>query len=107
MHGRRRYLLANEIINVILKLKKMSDEWRNSTFVPIYKNKGDVQNCENDKEIKLMSHTMKLWERIIEQSLGQETAVSENQFGFIPGRSTIEAIYLLRRLIERYRVTTR
>ena len=29
--------------------------------------------------------------------------VSNNQFGFMPGRSTMEAIYLLRRLMERYR----
>ncbi|KAM2590328.1 hypothetical protein TB2_042878 [Malus domestica] len=29
--------------------------------------------------------------------------VSDNQFGFMPGRSTMEAIYLLRRLMERYR----
>ncbi|KAM1058137.1 hypothetical protein ACFX2A_032005 [Malus domestica] len=78
-------------------------EWRTSTLVPIYKNKGDVQNCMNYRGIKLMSHTMKLWERVIEHRLRQETRVSDNQFGFMPGRSTMEAIYLLRRLMERYR----
>ena len=71
--------------------------------MPIYKNKGEVQNCINDRDIKLMSHTMKLWERVIEHRLRQETRVSNNQFGFMPGHSTIEAIYLLRRLMERYR----
>ena len=81
----------------------MSNEWRKSTLVPIYKNKGDVQNCMNYRGIKLMSHTMKLWERVIEHRLRQETRVSDNQFGFMPGRSTMEAIYLLRRLMERYR----
>ncbi|XP_070043210.1 secreted RxLR effector protein 78-like [Nicotiana tomentosiformis] len=29
--------------------------------------------------------------------------VSDNQFGFMPGRSTTEAIYLVRRLVELYR----
>ena len=29
--------------------------------------------------------------------------MSNNLFGFMPGRSTMEAIYLLRRLMERYR----
>ncbi|KAM2015880.1 hypothetical protein ACFX16_046360 [Malus domestica] len=81
----------------------MPNEWRTSTLVPIYKNKGDVQNCMNYRGIKLMSHTMKLWERVIEHRLRQETRVSDNQFGFMPGRSTMEAIYLLRRLMERYR----
>ena len=50
-----------------------------------------------------MSHTMKLWERVIEHRLRRETRVSENQFGFMLGRSTIEAIFLLRRLMEKYR----
>ena len=50
-----------------------------------------------------MSHTMKLWERVIERRLRVETTVSENQFGFMLGRSTMEAIYLLRTLIEKYR----
>ena len=49
-----------------------------------------------------MSHTMKLWEKIIERRLRVETRISENQFGFMLGRSTAKAIYLLRRLMERY-----
>ena len=52
-----------------------------------------------------MSHTMKLWERVIEHRLRMLTRVSEKQFGFMPGRSTMEAIYLLRRLVEKYRST--
>ena len=46
---------------------------------------------------------MKLWERVIEHRLRQNVSISENQFGFMPGRSTIEAIHLLRQLIERFR----
>ena len=51
--------------------------------------------------MKLMCHTMKLWERVIEQMLRQNVKILENQFGFMPGRSTAEAIHLLRQLIER------
>ena len=40
----------------------MPNEWR-SVVVPIYKNKKDIQNYTNYRGIKLMSHTMKLWER--------------------------------------------
>jgi len=45
---------------------------------------------------------MKLWERVIERRLRKETRVTDNQFGFMLGRSTMEAIYLLRRVMQRY-----
>ena len=54
-------------------------------------------------EKKLMCHAMKLWERVIEYRLRQNVIISENQFGFMPGRSMTEAIYLLCQLIERFR----
>ncbi|GKB64330.1 retrovirus-related pol polyprotein LINE-1 [Tanacetum coccineum] len=53
--------------------------------------------------IKLLSHTMKLWERVIERRLRRETKVSENQFCSMPRRSMTEAIHLLRSLMEKYR----
>jgi hypothetical protein len=64
----------------------MPDEWRRSIFVPIFKNKRDIQICTNYRGIKLMSHTMKLWERVIEHRLRKLTTVSKNQFGFMPER---------------------
>ena len=82
---------------------KMPTAWRKSTIVPLYKNKGDVQECTNYRAIKLMSHTMKLWERVIEQRLRRTVTISENQFGFMPGRSTMEAIHLLRQMVEQHR----
>ena len=84
------------LFNRIFETRKMPDAWRHSVVVPIYKNKGDIQNCTNYRGIKLMSHTMKLWERIIGRRLRSITSITENQFGFMPGRSTIEAIFILR-----------
>jgi hypothetical protein len=49
-----------------------------------------------------MIHTMKLWERIIEHRLRGVTNVIENQFDFMPGRSTMGAIFLIRQLMEKY-----
>ena len=64
------------LTNLIFRSNKMPEKWRRSILVPIFKNKGDVQSCTNYRGIKLMSHTMKLWER----------RVTQNQFGFMPGR---------------------
>jgi hypothetical protein len=79
----------------------MPDEWWWSILVPIFKNKGDVQSCTNYRRIKLMSHAIKLWEMIIELCLRGVTNVTENQFGFMPGRSTMKMIFLIRQLMER------
>jgi hypothetical protein len=50
-----------------------------------------------------MSHTIKLWERVIENPLRGVTNITENQFEFMPGKSTMEAIFLIRQLMERCR----
>ena len=39
---------------------KILDAWRESTILPIYKEKRDTQDCANNQGIKLMSHTMKI-----------------------------------------------
>ena len=82
---------------------KIPEEWRVSTLIPLFKNKGDAQVCRNYRGIKRLSHTMKLWGRVIEKRIRRETVIKENQFRFMPGRSTTEAIHLLRRLMEKYR----
>nr|GEV20937.1 hypothetical protein [Tanacetum cinerariifolium] len=55
------------LFNKIFLSAKMPNEWRLSEVIPIYKNKGDAQACSNYRVIKLLSHTMKLWERVIER----------------------------------------
>jgi hypothetical protein len=90
-----------KLFNLIFRSNKMPDEQRWSILVPIFKNKRDVQSCTNYRGIKLMSYTMKLWEMIIEHCLRGVTNVTENQFGFMPGRSTMEVIFLIRQLMER------
>ncbi|KAK3573350.1 hypothetical protein QTP86_024040, partial [Hemibagrus guttatus] len=57
------------LFNRVLESERMPEEWRRSVLVPIFKNKGDVQSCSNYRGIKLMSHTMKVWERVVEARL--------------------------------------
>jgi hypothetical protein len=89
-----------KLFNTIFRSNKMPEEWRRSILVPIFKNKGNIQSCTNYRGIKLMSHTMKLWERVIEHRLRKLITVSKNQFGFMLGRSTMEAIFLIRQLMK-------
>ncbi|KAK3572671.1 hypothetical protein QTP86_004033 [Hemibagrus guttatus] len=94
--------LAN-LFNRVLESERMPEEWRRSVLVPIIKNKGDVQSCSNYRGIKLMSHTMKLWERVLEARVRKVVEICEQQYGFMPRKSTTDAIFALRILMEKYR----
>ncbi|KAK3537600.1 hypothetical protein QTP70_016993, partial [Hemibagrus guttatus] len=91
------------LFNRVLESERMPEEWRRSVLVPIFKNKGDVQSCSNYRGIKLMSHTMKLWERVLEARLRKVVEICEQQYGFMPRKSTTDAIFALRILMEKYR----
>ena len=94
-------ILVN-FFNRLLRVEKMPDEYRKNVLVPLYKGKGDIKECGNYRGIKLMSHTMKLWERIIEARIRKEVTIAEQQFGFMPGRSITNAIFCLRMLLEKW-----
>ena len=48
------------LFNRLLVGEWMSEEWKRSVLIPIYKNKGDTQCCGNYRGINLMSHTIKI-----------------------------------------------
>ena len=91
------------LFNRLLMGERMPEEWRRSVLIPIYKNKGDAQCCGNYRGIKLMSHTMKVWERIIEARLRDRVEISKQQYGFMPGKGTTDAMFALRMLMEKYK----
>ncbi|KAK3524772.1 hypothetical protein QTP86_004217 [Hemibagrus guttatus] len=91
------------LFNRVLESERMPEEWRRSVLVTIFKNKGDVQSCSNYRGIKLMSHTMKVWERVVEARLRKVVDICEQQYGFMPRKSTTDAIFALRILMEKYR----
>ena len=54
-----------EAMNQVLQ-QGIPEIWRKSRMMPIYKGKGDILECNNYRGIKLMCHSMKLWERLID-----------------------------------------
>jgi len=49
-----------------------------------------------------MSHSMNIWKRIIKR-IKSETGISKNQFGFMPRKSTMEPLFCMRQLVEKYK----
>ena len=79
----------------------MPDEWALSV-VPIFKGKGDAMSCGVYRGVKLLEHAMKIVEKVLERRMQRMVKVDKMQFGFMPGKGTIDAGFILRRLQEEY-----
>ena len=87
----------------IYEQEKMPEVWRDSVIVPIFKEKGDIQECGNYRGIKLMSHIMNVCEKVIDRRLREETTMGEERFGFTSGKGTTDANFAARQMIEKHR----
>ena len=67
-----------------------------------FKNKGDATKRGNYRWFKLLEHMMKVSERVIEQNIRELVDIDAMQFGFIPGKGSMDAIFIARQLQERY-----
>ena len=52
--------------------------------------------------LKLTEQVMKVLERIVDGLIRQVVSTDDSQFGFIPGRGTTDAIFVIRQLQEKY-----
>ena len=82
--------------------ENMPDEWRYSVLVPLYKGKGDTRDCGAYRGVKLLEHGMKIVERVLERRIRETVDVNEIQCGFMPGKGTIDALFMVRMLQEKY-----
>ncbi|XP_037789350.1 uncharacterized protein LOC119584772 [Penaeus monodon] len=61
-----------------------------------------VESYENYQAIKLMYHTLKLLERILDSRLRQVVRIGRQQLGFMKEIGTIDGIFSLRQSMEKY-----
>ena len=101
--GEMRIKFLTRLFNRLLIGERIPEEWRRCVLITIYKNKRDTQCCGNYRGIKLMSHTMNVSERIIEARLRDRVEISKQQYVFMPGKKTTDAMFALRMLMEKCR----
>ena len=90
--------VITDLINLIIKEKQIPDDWDQSTIINCFKGKGDATRCDNYRDLKLLEHTMKVLDAIIRQQVDTDSM----QFGFMSGRSTTDAIFILRQMQEKH-----
>ena len=52
--------------------------------------------------VELTEQAMKILERIVDGLIRQVVSIDDSQFGFVPGRGTTDAIFVVRQLQEKY-----
>jgi len=92
-----------KISNSMMYGDRMPESWRRSVLIPLYKGKGDAKECSNYRSLKILVHAMKILERFFERRIQGATTISNIQMRFMSGKSTVDAIFAVRRLVERYR----
>ena len=95
-------LWMTDVCNAVVKDGKVPENWNRSWMVNVYKGKGDATTCGSYRGIKLLQHAMKVLERVIEGRLRKIVKIDSMQFGFMAGRSTTDAIFIVRQLQEKY-----
>ncbi|EYC32478.1 hypothetical protein Y032_0003g1601 [Ancylostoma ceylanicum] len=101
--GESGLLWLTTFFNNITRSERIPDAWRDSVVIPVFKRKGDIMDCANYRGMKLTAYTMKVYERLLDSRLRDMVEIAADQFGFTSERSTIDAIFIARQVMEKYR----
>lgn len=95
--------IFHNLCNKIFEEENIPDEWGKAVIVPIHK-KATKTDCSNYRGISLLSIPGKIYTKILQQRLRKyaEEILGEEQAGFRMGRSTIDQIFTIRQIIEKY-----
>jgi hypothetical protein len=91
-----------DLCNTIVCEGKIPTDWKRSILIPVFKGKGDPLECGSYRAIKLLEHAMKVVERVLEKRIREQVKVDKMQFGFMPGKGTTDAIFVVRQMQERH-----
>ena len=96
------FACLTSLFNHIIYICRVPNHWHLSYIISFFKGKGDALSCGNYRGLKLQEHVMKILEHILNTIIQEQVSINNMQFGFMPGRSTIDAIFILRQVQEKY-----
>ena len=94
--------MIHDLAVAIIRDGKVPSDWEQSFIVCLYKGKGDAKERGNYRGFKLTEQVMKILERIVDSLIRQLMSMDDTKFGFVPGRDTTDAIFVVRQLQEKY-----
>ncbi|XP_038069811.1 uncharacterized protein LOC119739049 [Patiria miniata] len=99
------------LFGAIWEQETVPQDFRDATFVHLYKRKGDCACCDNHRGISLLSVAEKIQARVLLNRLNhhvtQQHILPESQCGFRAGSGTVDMIFSVRQLQEKCREQNR
>ena len=85
--------MIHDLAAAIIRDSKVPSDWEQSFIICLYKGKGDTLDRGNYRGLKLTEQV---------SLIRQVVSTDHSQFGFVPGRGTTDAIFVIRQLQEKY-----
>ena len=91
------------VLSAVWQTGAIPPDWKKGLVIPIWKGKGDRQDCNNYRGITLLSVPGKVLAHVLLTRIRSQLLKLQRpeQSGFTPGKSTIDRILALRVLVER------
>ena len=92
------------VCNVCVAEEEVPVDWMRAIIVPIYKGKGDRNECKNYRGISLLSIPGKVYGRIIIERVRvlTEGMIGEEQCGFRSGRGCVDQVFVMKQMSEKF-----
>jgi hypothetical protein len=94
--------ILTKMFNDMYSTGYLPEDLKKSIYIPLPKKERAV-DCEDHRTISLMSHVTKIFTRIILKRMRNKInpEIADEQCGFVADKSTSNAIFILRTLVER------
>jgi len=78
---------------------RMQKSWRRSVLISLYKGKDYAKECSNYRSLKMLEHAINIMEKV--RRIQHAVTISDIQMGFMLLKSTVDAIFAVRQLVEK------
>jgi hypothetical protein len=99
--GKKVLTMVTKLINKILQGDNIPQEMKTGYLIQVHKN-GDKRKCGNYRGINIMNPFMKIQGNLIKNWTENHYKGNEEQSGFTKGRSTVDHIFTIRQILEKY-----
>ena len=86
----------------IIRDNAMPCNWNVSIIISLFKGKGEALYRLNYRDLNLTERILKVIKQIAEGFIRNVVKIDDMQFGFMPGRGTTDAIFIVRQVEEAY-----